>query len=86
MPEIEWDTPPEAKGGRTSKYEYFYEGLKDDPGEWAKYPGSVGGATGYAKRNPDYEVTTRILNKDGDEQQFAWMRYVPQEDHQTQDA
>lgn len=80
--QIEWEAPPEAKGGRNSRYEWFYEALKDKPGKWAKYPGSAGGATGYAKRNDHYEVTTRVVSDDEEDtsQQVAWMRYVPEPD------
>lgn len=70
MSEIEWaeEDMPEITVGRPPIYQWFYDGLTERPGVWAKYPGTAGAAASWARNHDGYE--TRTFRK------VVYMRYV----------
>lgn len=68
--DVTWEDPPETN---FSSYEWFYELLRQNPGEWAVYPGSQPAAWGYCRRNSEFEQRSRTT--DGETK--TWMRRKP---------
>ena len=65
--------PPPNNRMRPSRWRWFYDELRETPGEWREFPGYFSVAYKAAQRHPEYECTTRVV----DGQQRAWMRYNP---------
>lgn len=81
MADVLWEEPPSPDKRRRlrEKYGYFWEALRENPGQWARWPGSVRSAHSCTReqRRRDtkgqYECTT---SKYDDGETYAWIRYL----------
>ena len=83
MEHIVWETPPEE--GRKGRYVWFFDALRDRPGEWAVAPFSKSSANSVAKRQMrgtetgEWEVVTRrvrLPDKGGKYEERVYVRYI----------
>lgn len=71
MSDVQWEEP-RAKHP-PGEFDYFYEALRQRPGDWARYPGAGPSVHTQARRRPGFEAATR---HEDDGQIVGWMRYV----------